>query len=101
MMLMKKKKLDLILLISTLSLIIFGIIMIYSASFVWAEYKFHDQFKFVKSQSVFFIIGIFLIMFFSKLDINFLKKKANLILFCCFILLLLVLIPGIGTIRNG
>ena len=75
--------------------------MIYSASFVWAEYKFHDQFKFVKAQSVFFIIGIFLIIFFSKLDINFLKKKANLILFCCFILLLLVLIPGIGTIRNG
>ncbi len=98
---MKKNKVDYILLFATLMLAIFGIIMIYSASFVWAEYKFHDQFKFVKAQSIFFIIGLVLIFFFSKLDINFLKKKANLILFCCFILLLLVLIPGIGTIRNG
>lgn len=98
---MKKNKFDKILLISTLTLAIFGIIMIYSASFVWAEYKFNDSFKFVKAQSIFFVIGISLIIFFNKLDINYLKKKSNLILFCCFILLVLVLIPGIGTIRNG
>ena len=35
---------------------IFGIVMIYSASFIWAEYKFNDPFKFVKAQSAFFII---------------------------------------------
>lgn len=37
----------------------------------------------------------------SKMDYHFLKEKANLILGICFILLLLVLIPGIGTVRNG
>ena len=31
--------------------------MIYSASSVWANYKFDDSFKFVKSQSLFFIVG--------------------------------------------
>ena len=34
-------------------------------------------------------------------DIDFLKRKANLILMGCFLLLVLVLIPGIGSIRNG
>ena len=32
---------------------------------------------------------------------NIYKKKSNLILLICFILLILVLIPGIGTLRNG
>ena len=98
---MKEKKIDKILLISTLLLAIFGIVMIYSASYVWAEYKFNDSFKFVKAQGIFFIVGLFLIYFLNKLNINFLNKKANLILLGCFILLLLVLIPGIGTVRNG
>ena len=98
---MKEKKLDKILLFSMIILAIFGIVMIYSASFVWAEYKFNDSFKFVKAQSVFFLVGLFLIYFLIKIDIDFFKKKANLILLGCFILLVLVLIPGIGTIRNG
>ena len=32
--------------------------MIYSASSVWAEYKFNDKFHCVLMQSIFFIIGI-------------------------------------------
>ena len=98
---MKEKKLDKILLFSMIVLAIFGIVMIYSASFVWAEYKFNDSFKFVKAQGIFFLVGLFLIYFLIKIDIDFFKKKANLILLGCFILLVLVLIPGIGTIRNG
>ena len=58
---MKEKKLDKILLLSMIVLAIFGIIMIYSASFVWAEYKFNDSFKFVKAQGIFFLVGLFLI----------------------------------------
>ena len=37
----------------------------------------------------------------SKISLDFLKRKANLILMGCFLLLVLVLIPGIGSIRNG
>ena len=37
----------------------------------------------------------------SKIDYNFYKERANLILFGCFVLLVLVLIPGIGVVRNG
>lgn len=80
---------------------IFGNIMIYSASSIWAEFKFHDSFKYIKQQSFFFIIGIIVMLIASKIDLEFLKKKANLILLGCLILLILVLIPGIGSVRNG
>ena len=95
------KKFDRTLFIMVLIMAIFGIVMIYSASSIWAEYKFHDAFKFVKSQSIFFLIGAILMYVISKVDYNFFKKKANLILGICFILLTLVLIPGIGSVRNG
>ena len=92
---------DSILFIAVLIISIFGIVMIYSASSIWAEYKFQDSLKFVKSQSFFFVISIFLCLFVSKVPIQFWKKNANKIIGICLILLILVLIPGIGTIRNG
>lgn len=97
---MKQKK-DYILFIAVIIIATFGIIMIYSASSIWAEYKFHDAFKFVKAQGIFFILGIFIMLFLSKIDYKIYKNKANVILLTCFILLVLVLIPGIGSIRNG
>lgn len=96
-----KKSYDKLLLIAVIIIAIFGIVMIYSASSIWAEYKYDDPFKYVKAQSAFFIIGLFLIFVISKINIDILHKRANLILLICFILLTLVLIPGIGSIRNG
>lgn len=96
-----QKKDDKFLLFAVIIIAIFGIVMIYSASSIWAEYKFHDPFKFVKAQSAFFIIGIFLIFILRKIDPKIYYEKANLILLICFILLVLVLIPGLGQVRNG
>lgn len=96
-----KKSYDKLLLIAVIIIAIFGIVMIYSASSIWAEYKYDDPFKYVKAQSAFFIIGLFLIFVISKINIDILHKRANLILLICFILLTLVLMPGIGSIRNG
>ena len=98
---MKQKYFDILLFVAVILTSIFGIIMIYSASAIWAEFKFDDPFKFVKAQSIFFIAGIIGMLFLSKIDYKIYKKKANLILLVCFLLLGLVLIPGIGTVRNG
>jgi len=96
-----KKNVDLILFLSVIFLAIFGIIMIYSSSYVWAEYKYNDPFKFLKNQFLFLVLGIFLMILVSKIDYKIYFRKANLLLFSSFVLLILVLIPGIGTIRNG
>jgi len=95
------KKLDYPLLVSVILLMIISLFMIYSASFIWAEYKFDNPFKYVINQGIFSIIGIFLVFVISRIDYNLYFKKANLILFSCIILLILVLIPGIGIVRNG
>lgn len=96
-----KRKLDIPLIITVFLICIYGIVMIYSASSVWAEYKFNDKFHYVLMQSIFFIIGIILMIIVSKVPYKYYLKKSNLILFICFILLILVLMPGIGSVRNG
>jgi len=98
---MKKRQVELLLLISVIVISIFGLVMIYSASYVWAEYKFNDPFKFVKNQGIFFIVGVFLMFIVSKINYRKYFDKANILLIGCIVLLILVLIPGIGTVRNG
>ena len=65
------KKIDYKLFISVILISLFGILMITSASMVWSEYRFNDPFKFFKMQSFFFIVGLILMIFVSK--INYIK----------------------------
>jgi len=96
-----KKNIDIYLFFAVILLTVFGIVMIYSSSYIWAEYKFGDPFKYAKQQGLFAIIGIFLMLLISKIDYKIYEKKALPIFILCIILLILVLIPGIGKIRNG
>ena len=98
---MKKNSVYVVLLISVLLISIFGIIMIYSASYVWAEYKFNNPFKFVINQGVFFVIGVILMLIISRINYGNYYDRSNILLICSIILLILVLIPGIGSVRNG
>lgn len=95
------KKFNLTLFISIIIISLFGILMIYSASSIWAEYKYADSLKYVKNQGMFFIIGVFLMIAVSKIKYKWYYDNSNKILLVCFILLILVLIPGIGSVRNG
>ncbi len=94
-------KMDKILLFTVIVLAIFGLFMIYSSSSIWADYKFHDSFHYVKYQGVFFLLGLFIMIIVSKIPYRFYYQFSNLILFFSFLLLVLVLIPGIGSVRNG
>lgn len=95
------KKMDKILFFTVVVLAIFGLLMIYSSSSIWAEYKFNDSFHYLKYQGIFFIIGLGLMIFISKINYHLYYKYSNVILLISFILLILVLIPGIGSVRNG
>ncbi len=95
------KKYDKTLLITVLILMIISLLMIYSASYVWAKYKFDNSFKYVINQGIFSFIGLLILFIISKIDYKVYYKKANFILISCIILLILVLIPGIGVVRNG
>jgi cell division protein FtsW len=97
----KKSAPDFLLIIITFSLLAIGLIMVYSASAVWAEYKFHDSFFFAKRQLLFAGVGIVAMFFIMNIDYWTWRTWAKVLLIFCFVLLVLVLIPGIGMVRNG
>ena len=98
---MINKRIDLLLFMAVIVISVFGLIMIYSSSYIWADYKYGDALKYLKAQGLFLIVGIALMIIVSKISYKYYLNKANIILLVCFFLLILVLIPGIGTIRNG
>ena len=83
------------------SIITLGLVMIYSASSIWAEYKTGNEFYYLYRQVLFFIIGLVGYIIASKIDYRFWLKHANKIFIICILLLIIVLIPGIGIVRGG
>lgn len=92
---------DFTLVIIVLVLVLIGILMVYSSSYVWAEYKYGDAYFFVKRQLLFVILGILSMIILYLFPYHRLKTYVNVILMICFFLLLLVLVPGIGIVRGG
>lgn len=92
---------DYTLLAVILLLLLVGIVMVYSSSFVQAEYKFSDSIFYVKRQLLFAGAGVVSMLFLMIVPYGTWKKYAKVLLLLCFLLLLLVLIPGIGIVRGG
>lgn len=97
----KRTNPDFILIVVTLTLLAVGITMVYSASAVWAAYKFDDSLFFAKRQLLFAGIGVIAMFFIMNVDYWTWRTWAKLILIICFFLLIVVLITGIGMVRNG
>jgi cell division protein FtsW len=97
----KKTTPDIILMLLTFTLLAIGLIMVYSASAIWAEYKFDDSFFFAKRQMLFAAVGIIGMFFIMNIDYWTWRTWAKVLIIICFVLLILVLIPGIGNVRNG
>lgn len=93
------KKMNKTLFVSCIVISLFGLLMVYSSSSVWAEYKFNDSFKFLKSQSFFLLVGVFLMYYVSLYDYRNYYEYSNKIFAVCFSLIVLVLF--IGSERNG
>lgn len=81
-------------------LVIFGTIMVFSASYVQAQYKQKDAFFFLKKNVIFTILGTISMIIISKIPYKNYKKWALPIYIITVILLLLVLTP-LGTDFNG
>ena len=75
--------------------------MVYSSSAVWASYRFDDSFFFAKRQLLFAGVGV--VCMFLMMNVNYWawRTSAKIILIVCFLLLLIVLIPGVGLVRGG
>lgn len=84
-----------------LLLLTIGVIMVYSASAAYAHHRYGDSFFYAKRQLLFAALGVFLMFVVASLERNIFVKWAKPSLWICFVLLGLVLIPGIGLLRGG
>lgn len=99
---MQKAKLRNITLITlVLFLCLFGMVMIYSASYYSSENLFGDSFHFVKKQLFGFVLGIILFVIAYKFDYHRYYKLRWWIIAGSAVLLALVFVPGIGISANG
>lgn len=97
----RKGKVDYIILCSVIILVFLGVTMVFSASYYYAETKIGNIFYFFRAQSIYAILGFALMWFVSKLDWR-LFKNFSFLLFCISLFfLVIVLIPGIGIEKNG
>jgi cell division protein FtsW len=87
--------------ISTLLILTIGVIMVYSASAVLAFHDFGDSFYYLKRQLIFALLGVGAMIITMRTDYWLWKKVATYGLLICFVLLIIVLIPGIGVVRGG
>lgn len=93
---------DTALLVIVAVIIIFGLVMLSSASLIIAYTAYHDAYFFFKTQIVFLAIGVFCFFVSSQIDYRIWSGKMALIMLVGSIgLLLLVFIPGLGKTVNG
>ena len=96
-----KKKIDYSLLIIILSIVVIGLFMVYSASNITASFKYNDSLYYIKRQALFAGVGTIIMFLISKASLEKIKNKTTIIFLICLILLILVLIPGVGSVRGG
>ena len=94
-------KIDWVLLVLVIFLVVFGCVMVHSASSVSAELSYGDEFFFVKKQIVGAIIGLIALVIISFIDYHKLLKIKWILLIGSVVLLGLVFIPKIGVENYG
>ncbi len=78
-------------------ILIFGLVMLSSASAVIAYVKFGDVYYYIKHQIFALILGLIAFWFISQIDYHIWQKYAFWFLLASIILLLLVFIPGLSA----
>ena len=90
-----------LLLVCVFALCLFGIIMIYSASFYSAKQNFNNPFHFVTKQIIGLVLGIFALLFAAKFPYQNYLKLRYYALGVSVLLLVLVFVPFLGVEGNG
>lgn len=92
---------DLFLLGLVLAMVGFGLLMVYSASFIYAQERTGDGFAFIKKQVIFAVLGCGLLLGAVRMQYRTWWKLALPCLAGVAALLVLVMIPGIGSRVGG
>jgi len=96
-----KSRLDILLFLITITLTGIGILMIYSASAIFAKEYTGDSYYFLKRHLCWVTLGLIGLFCAWKLNYHFLQKKSKFFFFISLFLIILTLIPGLGYKISG
>ena len=82
-------------------MVAFGLLMVYSSSFIFAQERTGDGFAFIKKQLVFAAAGFLVLITVCRVDYRKWFKWAYPVLATAIVMLVAVMIPGIGARVGG
>ena len=85
----------------TFLLLSIGLLMMTSASVEIASSQHNDPFYYFKRQGIFLLIGLFVMAVTLHIPTSAWRRFSWVLLIISFVLLLLVLVPGVGKVVNG
>lgn len=92
---------DQYLMLVVIALTCVGVLMVYSASAIMADKRYHDGFYFLKRQGGFALAGMIIMVVTMQVDYHVWQRWAVWILVISLLLLGAVLVPGIGGSAGG
>jgi cell division protein FtsW len=98
---MEYRKTDYWILISVMSLIFMGVMMVYSSSAILANERYHDSFFFLKKEIVFALVAVGLLFTLARVNYHVYWRMVYPFMFLTLFLCILVAIPGIGLKAGG
>jgi len=96
--------LDIPLFVAACALVLFGLLMVYSASIALADgprYESYGRYYFVLRHGLFILVGLFGALFAFSVPMQVWQKLAVPLFLLCLVLLVVVLVPGVGREVNG
>src|SRR3989338_860452 len=96
---MRKSRIAIFILTSLL--IATGVVMIYSASAIYAYERHHDSVYYLKRHLLYLLVGLISAIGIMLFDYRKLKKWSKPLLLFSIVLLVMVLIPGVGKEAGG
>ena len=92
---------DVVLLLTVIAMVLFGLLMVYSSSFIFAQERTGDGFAFIKKQLVFAAMGFTALVIACRMDYRKWFKWSYPTLGLAIAMLTAVMIPGIGARVGG
>jgi cell division protein FtsW len=85
----------------TFLLVVYGLVMAYSASAAEAYFRYDSSFYFVKRQLLWVLLGVVAMWVLSRVDYAWWRRAAMPLAGLVLVGLIAVLVPGVGSVVNG
>lgn len=91
-------KMDLTFFYLLLIILTIGLVMLFSASYVFADTYYGNSYYFITKQAIFAVVGVLLMLFVSKIDYHFIRRFAIpfYLIMVAFLVVMLILPPMVA-----